>query len=152
MTLIARVAAHSTAETEKLAAALADIATPGDVFALSGELGAGKTTFARGFVHALTNSNEDVPSPTFTLVQTYDTERGEIWHCDLYRLAKPEDAVELGLEEAFTEAICLIEWPERLGTSLPSSRLLLNFAFENTARIIAIDGDARWHERLKGIA
>jgi len=149
MALIARIASQSVADTERLAATLASLAAPGDIIALSGELGAGKTTFARGFVRALTGKDEDVPSPTFTLVQTYDTPKGEIWHCDLYRLAKPDDALELGLEDAFGSGICLIEWPERLGGLLPPRRLAMSFTFNGTDRHIVLDGDARWQARLK---
>lgn len=151
MSLIARLPAASAAETERIAARIARVARPGDIFALSGELGAGKTTFARGFVQALSDTAEDVPSPTFTLVQTYDSPSGEIWHCDLYRLARPDEALELGLEDAFAEAICLIEWPERLGALLPQRRLLLSFAFDGTARHITVDGDTSWAERLKAV-
>ncbi|RZI47057.1 tRNA (adenosine(37)-N6)-threonylcarbamoyltransferase complex ATPase subunit type 1 TsaE [Candidatus Finniella inopinata] len=91
------------------------------VIALWGDMGAGKSTFARAFIQSLLPTT-DVPSPTFTLIQTYDTPKGEIWHCDLYRLKGPEDAEELGLLEAFNQHICLIEWPERLGDFLPDFR------------------------------
>ncbi|MBL8644739.1 MAG: tRNA (adenosine(37)-N6)-threonylcarbamoyltransferase complex ATPase subunit type 1 TsaE [Rhodospirillaceae bacterium] len=148
MTLIARIAVPTVADTERVAAALAGIAVPGDIFALSGALGTGKTTFARGFVQTLTGTDEDVPSPTFTLVQTYDTPKGKIWHCDLYRLAKPGDAEELGLDEAFASAICLIEWPERLGALLPAARLAMSFTFAGSERAISLEGDARWQTRL----
>jgi tRNA threonylcarbamoyladenosine biosynthesis protein TsaE len=148
MAVITRIPVPSVAATEKIAGALANVAEPGDVFALSGELGAGKTTFARGFVRALTGADEDVPSPTFTLVQTYDTPKGDVWHCDLYRLARPDDAIELGLEDAFVSAICLIEWPERLGRLLPAASLAMSFTFEAGGRAIAISGDARWQQRL----
>ena len=152
MSVIARIICRTVAETEQLAAKLAALAVPGDIFALSGGLGAGKTTFARGFVHALTNTNDDVPSPTFTLVQIYDTTKGQIWHCDLYRLTTPEDAAELGLDDAFSDAMCVIEWPERLGSLLPTRRLALSFNFDKTdsvVRQIEIEGDAQWAERLK---
>jgi tRNA threonylcarbamoyladenosine biosynthesis protein TsaE len=108
--------------TLALGARLAGEAGQGDVFALGGDLGTGKTTLARGFIRALTEPDEEVPSPTFTLVQTYDTEKGTIWHFDLYRLKDPEEAWELGIEEAFAEGISLIEWPERLGALLPARR------------------------------
>ncbi len=105
--------------TERLGATLARDAKPGDIFALVGELGSGKSTLARGFIQALAGEDEEVPSPTFTLVQTYDTAAGVIWHFDLYRLCRPEEAFELGIEDAFIDGICLIEWPERLGPALP---------------------------------
>lgn len=108
--------------TLALGARLALDAAPGDVFALAGPLGSGKTTLARGFIRALTRPDEEVPSPTFTLVQTYETPKGTIWHFDLYRLEDPEEAWELGIEDAFASGISLIEWPERLGTLLPARR------------------------------
>lgn len=148
MTLIASTSVPTVADTERVASLIAAVAAPGDILALSGDLGAGKTTFARGFVHAVTGTSEDVPSPTFTLVQTYDTPKGEVWHCDLYRLAKPDDAVELGLEDAFASAICLIEWPERLGRLLPPRRLAMSFTFAEGQRTISMHGDDRWQARL----
>ncbi|MBX6368903.1 MAG: tRNA (adenosine(37)-N6)-threonylcarbamoyltransferase complex ATPase subunit type 1 TsaE [Rhodospirillales bacterium] len=118
--------------TLALGARLALDAAPGDVFALGGALGSGKTTLARGFIRALTRPDEEVPSPTFTLVQTYETPKGTIWHFDLYRLEDPEEAWELGIEEAFASGISLIEWPERLGSLLPARRreILLEIAGE----------------------
>ena len=111
------------AATARLAVRLAAVARPGDVIALHGTLGMGKTAFARAFIRRLADAEEEVPSPTFTLVQSYDTEAGTIWHFDLYRLTKPQDVWELGLEDALAGGIVLIEWPERLGTELPRRRL-----------------------------
>lgn len=105
---------HSLDDTVMLAARLAHAAQPGQVFALRGTLGAGKTAFARAFVQALAGAGVTVNSPTFTLLQTYITPRGEIWHYDLYRIEDESALVELGLEEAAAH-ITLIEWPERLG-------------------------------------
>ena len=150
----AQLTCHGVSETEELAASLAAIVQPGDVVGLSGHLGAGKTTFARGFVRALTHPTNDVPSPTFTLVQTYDTAKGSLWHCDMYRLTKPDDALELGLDEAFATSICLIEWPERIGQLLPARRLLLSFGFDGAAadnRLLTFDGHAQWLDRLRNI-
>lgn len=112
------------AATERLADQLARIAQAGDVIGLCGELGAGKTTFARAFIRARLGI-EEVPSPTFTLVQTYEGHGEAIWHFDLYRIQDPAEAVELGIEEAFADAISLIEWPHRLGDGLPRSWLEL---------------------------
>src|SRR5689334_12245837 len=89
------------AATEAFGARLAASLRVGDVVCLSGDLGAGKTTLARGAITAWTGVNEDAPSPTYTLVQTYDGPRGALWHVDLYRLNRPEEAWELGLEDAF---------------------------------------------------
>ena len=111
------------AATAALAARLAAVARLGDLIALHGTLGMGKTAFARGFIRHLAGTAEEVPSPTFTLVQSYDTASGTIWHFDLYRLARPEDAWELGLEDALADGITLIEWPDRLGAELPARRL-----------------------------
>ena len=117
----------SESDTLALGAALAAPARCGHVIALSGPLGAGKTTLARGFIQAR-GETEEVVSPTFTLVQVYETGETPIWHFDLYRLEKPEDVLELGLEEALAGAITLIEWPERLGSLLPASRLDVTLA------------------------
>ncbi len=122
------VALADEAATARLAARLAPLARPGDVIALEGDLGTGKTSFARAFVRALTHAAEEVPSPTFTLAQLYECDTGTIWHFDLYRLEKPDDALELGIEEAFADGISLIEWPERLGPWLPRQRLALRLS------------------------
>ena len=113
------------AATEALGRRLAELARPGDVIALAGPLGAGKTTLARAFIRHLTGPAEEVPSPTFTLAQTYTGRSGAIWHFDLFRLVGFEEAVELGLEDAFDQGIALIEWPERLGSRLPARRLMV---------------------------
>lgn len=110
------------AATRALGARLAAAACVGDVIALWGDLGSGKTTLARGFLRALGHA-EEVPSPTFTLVQVYELPRLTVWHFDLYRLARPAEAWELGLEEALADGVSLIEWPERLGALLPADRL-----------------------------
>jgi tRNA threonylcarbamoyladenosine biosynthesis protein TsaE len=141
------------AATAALAARLAAVARPGDVIALKGELGAGKTTFARAFIRALGGTGE-VPSPTFTLVQVYELPTATVWHCDGYRLRHPEEAWELGIEEAFADGIALIEWPERLGTLLPARRLevALSAGAAQSARRAAIDAPGEWAGRLAGLA
>lgn len=111
--------ANETA-TEALGATLAERLKPGDVVGLTGELGAGKTTLARSILRAAAGDpGLVVPSPTFTLVEIYDTPRGTYWHFDLYRLEAPEQIYELGWEEARADGIILVEWPERLGNLLP---------------------------------
>jgi tRNA threonylcarbamoyladenosine biosynthesis protein TsaE len=137
------------AATAALAIALASHAEIGDVIGLSGPLGAGKTSFARAFIQTLAGPLE-VPSPTFTLVQTYETESGSIWHFDLYRLAAPDDAFELGIEDAFAEAISLIEWPERLAHLMPPDWLLirLNPGAEPATREVVLSAFGPRAERL----
>jgi tRNA threonylcarbamoyladenosine biosynthesis protein TsaE len=136
------------AATAALAGRLAPLAARGDVVALRGVLGAGKTSFARGFIAARAGRPIEVPSPTFTLVQTYDLASGPIWHFDLYRLERPEDAIELGIDEAFADGISLIEWPERLGDLLPACRLEVRLAFRADGRTAQLDGQAGWDARL----
>lgn len=123
----------------------------GDVVCLIGGLGAGKTTLARGAISAWTGAEEEAPSPTYTLVQTYEGAKGELWHCDLYRLKRPEDAFELGLEDAFAFAATLIEWPERLGGALPADRLEINLAPEADGRRATLKAHGAWRTRLDAI-
>jgi tRNA threonylcarbamoyladenosine biosynthesis protein TsaE len=117
------IALPDEAATEALGRRLAAAARPGDVIALAGPLGIGKSVLARAFVRALAGAEEEVPSPTFTLVQTYDGNSGSIAHFDLYRIEQPEEALELGFEDAVAGGIVLIEWPDRLGYLLPARRL-----------------------------
>lgn len=114
-------------ETEQFAQTLSPHLHAGDVLLLEGPIGAGKTYFCRALIQSLLAQQEDIPSPTFTLVQTYESARFPIWHCDLYRLTHPDEAWELGLEEAFDTALCLIEWPDRLGNEVPNTALSLKF-------------------------
>lgn len=100
---------------------------PGDTILLKGDIGAGKTHFARCLIQSLQEQPEDVPSPTFTIVQTYETPGFEIWHVDLYRIGGEDGCVELGLIEAFETAVTLIEWPDRLGRLAPEDALTLTF-------------------------
>ena len=142
------------ASTAALAAWLARFAKRGDIIALAGELGAGKTAFARAFIRARLGADEEVPSPTFTLVQVYDAPDTAIWHFDLYRLTAPEQVWELGIEEAFASGISLIEWPDRLGGLLPAGRLdlKLEFADRPDARRATISGVGEWQVRLGNLA
>ncbi|MEZ5996492.1 MAG: tRNA (adenosine(37)-N6)-threonylcarbamoyltransferase complex ATPase subunit type 1 TsaE [Hyphomonadaceae bacterium] len=121
---------------------------PGDVVCLSGGLGAGKTTFARGAIEAWAGGVEEAPSPTFTLVQTYEGGRGELWHVDLYRLRRPDEAWELGLEEAFVNAATLIEWPERLQGQLPHERLDIRLEPAGEGRTATLTAHGAWREKL----
>lgn len=140
------------AATAALARGLAARLRPGDLVALSGDLGAGKTALARAAIRALAGAEEEVPSPTFTLVQTYDAPPATIWHFDLYRLSDPEEVVELGWDEART-GIRLVEWPDRLGRLLPADRLDLRLGMAGgTARRAVLRGWGSWAGRVGTIA
>lgn len=119
------------ADTARLGAAIAAELKAGDAICLTGPLGAGKSTLARGLIRALTTADEDVPSPTFTLVQFYES-RPTVAHFDLYRLTSPDEAYELGLDEALDEGAAVIEWPQRLEGRLPPDRLDIEIAFDET--------------------
>jgi tRNA threonylcarbamoyladenosine biosynthesis protein TsaE len=132
------------AATEALGAALADRLGPGDAVFLLGPVGAGKSHLARALIRArLGDPCAEVPSPTFTLVQTYaDPRGGEIWHADLYRLTHPDEGLELGLDEAFSRAITLVEWPERLGPAAPVPALAVTLAPQGEGRAARLAGRA----------
>jgi len=132
----------SEADTARLGAWLAGALRPGDVLLLDGHIGAGKTHLARALIRTRLGRMEDVPSPTFTLVQTYDAGDTEIWHADLYRLSHPDEVTELGLEAAFDSAICLIEWPDRLGDLTPPDALRLTLAQDGEGRRAVLTGPA----------
>lgn len=122
---------------KSLAQSIGKTVSPGNVILLHGQVGAGKTTFARALVSSILLEPEDIPSPTFTLVQTYDTSRGPLWHCDLYRIGSTSEIEELGLLEAFETAICLVEWPDILGDMTPESALSLTFEGSGDNRVLA---------------
>jgi tRNA threonylcarbamoyladenosine biosynthesis protein TsaE len=124
------------AATQALGRTIARHLQPGDAICLSGPLGAGKSTLARALVRALTTPEEDVPSPTFTLVQFYEGPRLKVAHFDLYRLSSPDEAYEIGLDEALDDGAAVIEWPERLAGRVPRDRLDIVIAFSDL-------GDAR---------
>lgn len=139
--------------TAAAAQSLAATLDAGDVVLLEGDVGAGKTHFARSLIQSILITPEDVPSPTFTLVQTYETTRGEVWHADLYRLTDVLEIEELGLAQAFEGAICLIEWPDRLGTLRPASALTLTLtagASEDARVLTANWHDEKWVSKLAG--
>lgn len=143
--------------TAALARRVADTLRPGDVLCLRGDLGAGKTAFARAAIRHLSGAEVEVPSPTFTLVQTYDTAAGPLWHFDLYRLSGPDEVMELGWDEALAEGIALVEWPDRLGSLLPADRLEITLGTAETAagaeaRTADLRGHGRWAGRLAAVA
>ncbi len=132
--------------TRALAERIAPMLRAGDTILLQGPIGAGKTHFARSLIQArlaAVGVAEDVPSPTFTLVQTYVADGFEIWHADLYRLTGPDEIAELGLEQAFSDAICLVEWPDRLGSLRPARALELTLMPDSAtdARTAVLSGD-----------
>ena len=149
---------ESLADTARLARRIAALLRPGDAILLSGPLGAGKSTLARALIRALTTPDEDVPSPTFTLVQTYRARSGlEISHFDLYRLTDPDEAWELGLDEAMDGGVALIEWPQRLGERLPADRLDILLSppqelgpatADDEPRLVSITGHGSWSTRM----
>ncbi len=138
------------AATKVFAAALAGRLRKGDAVLLKGDLGAGKTTFARFLLQALGVKGE-IPSPTFTLVQSYETTSFPVAHFDLYRLKAPEEIEEIGFDDALAEGLVLVEWPEKAGAFMPSGALSLAFAVcENGEHCVRASGDKIWEERLKG--
>ena len=146
------------AATAALATRLARLVRRGDVIALKGELGAGKTSFARAFIRARAGHDEVVPSPTFTLMQVYELPDLSIWHFDGYRLRDPEEGWELGIEDAFRDGVSLIEWPERFGPLIPQRRLEITFEHRGShgaaaeARRAIIDPGPEWAVRLTALA
>ena len=128
------------AATTRLGAALAGLLRPGDTLLLHGPIGAGKTHLARALIQARLGRLEEVPSPSFTLVQTYAANGVDIWHADLYRLSHPDEVWELGLNDAFTTAICLIEWPDRLGNFAPAHAVNITLSSEAEGRRAVLSG------------
>ena len=137
-------------ETVKLAESFAEKTKKGDVFALYGTLGMGKSVFARAFVKKISDT-DDVPSPTFTLVQTYDSSKGEIHHFDLYRLKHPDEVFELGFEDMVYNGISLIEWPEKAGGWLPKDIIKINIVSHETGRLFSVCVDSKEKEDRFGL-
>jgi len=138
-------------DTEELGRKLARLCQKGDAFTLSGTLGMGKSVLARAFVQELSNA-EEVPSPTFTLVQTYPAAGFDIYHFDLYRLKSPEEIFEIGMEEALFEGVSLIEWPEKMGGYWPKNAFHIEISANGEGRKISITTtDEKKQERLKAL-
>ena len=144
-----RLSFRSEAETARFGETLAGLLQPGDVVLLAGDIGAGKSFLARAIIRALCGAETDVPSPTFTLVQTYDCDAGEVWHSDLYRLSDADEALELGLIDAFETAINLVEWPDHLGPYLPEDALRIDMASTPEAHKARLIPGGTWAERLE---
>jgi len=135
------------AATQVLGRKLASVLRPGEAICLSGPLGAGKSTLARALIRALTSPIEDVPSPTFTLVQFYDGRDFPVAHFDLYRLNNPDEAYEIGLDEALDGGAALVEWPQRLEGRLPADRLDIEIAIEGMSRTARLTPHGAWKDR-----
>jgi tRNA threonylcarbamoyladenosine biosynthesis protein TsaE len=133
--------------TERLGAAVAEALLLGEAVLLTGTLGTGKSTLARGLIRALTTPDEEVPSPTFTLVQAYEGRDFAIAHFDLYRLSGPEETYELGLDEALDEGVAVVEWPQRLGARLPPDRLDIDLRVEGEGRVARLTPHGSWRGR-----
>jgi tRNA threonylcarbamoyladenosine biosynthesis protein TsaE len=145
--------------TADLAQRIAGLARAGDVLALSGGLGTGKTVFARAFIDARAGTAQEVPSPTFTLVQAYDVPGRPagagvtVYHFDLFRIDDPAEVRELGMDDAFAEGISLIEWPERLNGALPDDRLEITFIQGPTpdSRVARLLPRGSWRQRVAAV-
>ena len=129
---------QSEQDTISFARKFAKTLTGNEIIALWGTLGMGKTVFAKAVIRELSGRKEDVPSPTFTLLQTYDTPKGEVFHFDFYRLKNPDEAYEIGIEDAFNSGISLIEWPEKIGRLLPKRTIDVYFRMSDKGREIEI--------------
>jgi tRNA threonylcarbamoyladenosine biosynthesis protein TsaE len=141
---VTEISCKTEAEMLAVGARIGAVLQAGDVVALRGELGAGKTTLARGLIQSLL-PNEDVPSPTYTLVQTYDLPSYELWHCDLYRVKHPDEIYELGLLDAFEDAVCLLEWPDKIAPHLPEALLDVDVTFSGAGRVVTFGKS--WNDR-----
>ena len=145
------VISNGPLETKAIALRIRENLQNGDIVLLKGEIGAGKSHFARSLIQATMDKVEDVPSPTFTLVQTYDTTIGSIWHADLYRLNDQSDIFELGLIDAFGNEIVLVEWPDRLGYLEPQDALTVEITIleKNKRKITFSTTSSEWRGRLE---
>lgn len=141
--ILDRIPLDGEAATQELGTRMALGLQIGDCVALYGDLGAGKTTLARAVLRTL-GVTEAVPSPTFTLVQSYETPKLPVRHFDLYRLEDPEELFELGLDDALAEGAALIEWPENAGPYLPEDMLKITLKGAGIGRTLSVEGPDRW--------
>ena len=149
------IAISDLCATNRLAEKVAGVAKRGDFVALRGDFGAGKTTFSRHFIYAIAGHREDVASPTFNLVLIYPYAHTSVWHFDLFRLVKPEEIWELGIEDALLEGIVLVEWPERMQPYMPKERLEIDIETGNKgpdSRVFVLTGYGDWRDRISTIA
>ena len=137
--------------TRNLANALAPLLRPGDIVTLEGSIGIGKTTFIRALLETL-GCTEEVPSPTFNLLHTYELGSVTFWHFDLFRIERLPDVYELGIEDALENGICLIEWPKIMAKLLPTERLELEFFYQGEySRRVSLRGEEAWKQRLRKV-
>jgi tRNA threonylcarbamoyladenosine biosynthesis protein TsaE len=137
---------------KQLAINLGELVQIGEVITLSGELGVGKSSFARYFIKSLMEKDVDIASPTFTLVQVYNTVNCNIWHFDLYRIKQKEEVFELGIEDAFNFGVALIEWPFIIESLLPADRIEIEFSFVNendNKRIVTLVPYGIWQQKIR---
>ncbi len=136
----------------RVGARLADCLAPGDAVLLIGPIGAGKSHLARAMIRAHLGGQDDIPSPTYTLVQTYETAGADIWHADLYRLGDSSELVELGLDDAFETAIVVIEWADRLPAELvPTDAIRIDIQPKDDGRIVAVTATEKQADTLKSV-
>lgn len=148
---IKTIALHSEDNTRQLAQQFSELLVPGHCVLLSGDIGAGKSFFSRSLIQHRFGQLIDVPSPTFTIVQTYEHPLGDIWHCDLYRLGSVDEMVELGLQSAFETAICLIEWPDRLGEIAPVDAINVTLSAQLDQHTAIIEGPENFVRQLRDV-
>ena len=165
---VIRIELSDLAATQRFGGLRAAHLKAGDVIALSGALGAGKSALARAIIQAIDPTEDDVPSPTFTLVQHYALADGTpLWHLDLYRIDDAQDAMSLGLDDAFVDAVCLIEWPDRLKKFLPNTNLSIHLSADETGdgsdntaddtepdssvRFADVTAPPHWADRITGL-
>ena len=162
---VIRIELSDLAATRRFGGLLAAQLKAGDVIALSGALGAGKSSLARAIIQAINPTEDDVPSPTFTLVQHYALADGTpLWHLDLYRIDDAQDAMALGLDDAFVDGVCLIEWPDRLKKFLPKTNLSIHLYADETTdesdddtglgssvRFADVTAPPYWADRITGL-
>lgn len=146
---------ESESHTQEIAIRLLPYLEAGMVLLLNGPIGAGKSVFARAIISSLlakSGMEEDIPSPTFTLVQSYETEEFDIWHVDLYRIESELEIIELGLEEAFETSLCIIEWGEKLGRFTPDNHIEISFepmtSFKSGRRLTFTTKDSKYAHRI----
>jgi tRNA threonylcarbamoyladenosine biosynthesis protein TsaE len=136
----------SLASLKTLAGKIASLANIGDIILLKGELGSGKTSFAKYFINSISKHDQNVTSPTFNILQIYDCENFSAWHYDFYRIETEEEIVNLGLDDAFSNGVSIIEWPEKIRSFLPQASLEIHFSFteKHNSRLLTISGSEKW--------